>query len=69
MIILYGTPQIVRLDSFNVTDSALSAAKVAELAKFYLNWPVLMIIPQGTVQSVQLVSLNKILMFLCNRLT
>ena len=39
MIILYGTLQIVQLDSFYVTDSPLS------VENFYLNWPVLMITP------------------------
>ena len=45
MIILYETRQIVQLDSFYVTDSPLSITNIAELAKFYLNWPVLMLIP------------------------
>ena len=31
------------LDSFYVTDSPLSVTNIAEMAKFYLNWPVLMI--------------------------
>ena len=45
MIISYGTRQIVQLDSFYVTDSPLSGiTNIAELAKFYLNWPVLTII-------------------------
>ena len=61
MIIPSGTRQIVKLDHFYVTDSPLSVTKIAELAEFYLNWPVLMIIPSGTVQSVQLVNLNKVL--------
>ena len=47
MIISYGMRQIVLLDSFYVTDSPLSVTKIAELAKFYLKWPVLMIIPWG----------------------
>ena len=45
MIISCGTLQIVQLDSFYVTDSHLSVTNIAELAKFYLNWPVLTIIP------------------------
>ena len=45
MIFPYGTRQIVQLDSFYVTDSPLSVTNIAELAKFYLTWPVLMIIP------------------------
>ena len=45
MIIPSGTRQIVQLDSFCVTNSPLSVTNIAELAKFYLNWPVLMIIP------------------------
>ena len=31
------------LDSFYLTDSPLSVANIAEMAIFYLNWPVLMI--------------------------
>ena len=42
MIIPHGTGQIVQLDSFYVTDSPLS---VTNIAKFYLNWPVLLLIP------------------------
>ena len=45
MIFPYGTRQIVQLDSFYVTDSPLNVTKIAELAKFYLNSPVLMLIP------------------------
>ena len=30
-------------DSFYVTDSPLSVTNIAEMALFYLNWPVLMI--------------------------
>ena len=45
MIIPYGTHQIVQLDRFHVADSPLSVTNIAEQAKFYLNWPVLMIIP------------------------
>ena len=33
------------LDSFYVTDSPLSVTNIAEMAIFYLNWPVLMIFP------------------------
>ena len=32
-------------DSFYVTDSPLSVTNIAEMALFYLNWPVLMIFP------------------------
>ena len=45
MIIPSRTRPIVQLDSFYVTDSLLSVTIIAEVAKFYLNWPVLMIIP------------------------
>ena len=45
MIVPYGTRQIVQLDSFYVTDSPLSVTNVAELEKFYLNRPVVTIIP------------------------
>ena len=45
MIIPHGMGQKIQLDSFYVTDSPLSATNIAELAKFYLNWPVLLIIP------------------------
>ena len=34
-----------RLDSFYVTDSPLSVTNTAEMAMFYLNWPVLTIFP------------------------
>ena len=61
MIIPYETCQIVQLDSFYVTDSPLSVTKIAELAKIYLKWPVLLLIPKRMVQLVQLVSLNKVL--------
>ena len=60
MIVPYGTRQS-KLDSFYVTNSPLSVTKKAELAKFYLNSQVLMIIPQGMGQLVQLVRLNKVL--------
>ena len=33
------------LYSFYVTDSPLSVTNIAEMAMFYLNWPVLMIFP------------------------
>ena len=33
------------LDSFYVTDSPLSITNIAEMALFYLNWPVLTIFP------------------------
>ena len=33
------------LDSFYVTDSPLSVTNIAEMALFYLNWPVLIIFP------------------------
>ena len=36
---------IQSLDSFYVTDSPLSVTNIAEMAIFYLNWPVLMIFP------------------------
>ena len=45
MIIPYGMRQIVQLDSFYFTDTPLSVTKIAELAKFFSNWPVLMLIP------------------------
>ena len=35
------------LGSFYVTDSPLSVTNIAEMALFYLNWPVLMISPRG----------------------
>ena len=34
-------------DSFYVTDSPLSVTNIADMALFYLNWPVLMISPRG----------------------
>ena len=49
------------LDSFYVTDSPLSVTDKAEMALFYLNRPVLMIIPYRKGQFVKLVSLNKFL--------
>ena len=47
MIIPWGTGRFVQtsLDSFYVTDSPLSVTDVAELVMFYLNLPVLIIIP------------------------
>ena len=33
------------LDCFHVTDSPLSVTNIAEMAMFYLNWPVFMIFP------------------------
>ena len=49
------------LDGFYVTDSPLSVANIAEMALFYLNWPVLMIFPYRKGRLVQMVSLNKVL--------
>ena len=40
MVFPYGMREIVQLDSFYVTDSPLSVTNIAELPKFYLNWPV-----------------------------
>ena len=48
-------------DCFYDTDSPLSVTNIAEMAMFYLNWPVLMISPYREGQFVQLVSLNKLL--------
>ena len=45
MIIPYGMGQIVQLDSLYIADSPLSVTNIAELAKFYLNSPALIIIP------------------------
>ena len=42
MIIPYGTRQKVQLDSFYVTDIPLSVTNIAELAKFYLNRPIIL---------------------------
>ena len=39
---------ILSLDSFYVTDSPLSVTNIEKLATIYLNWPVWLIIPQGT---------------------
>ena len=50
-----------RLDSFYVTDSPLSVTNIAEMALFYLNWPVLMLFPYRKGQLVQMVSLNNVL--------
>ena len=46
-------------DCFYVTDSPLSVINIAEMAMFYLNWPVLMIFPERKGQLVKLVSLIK----------
>ena len=46
-------------DCFYGTDSPLSVTNIAEMALFYLNWPVLMIFPYREGQLVKLVSLNK----------
>ena len=48
------------LYSFYVTDSPLSVIILAEMAVFYLNWPVLMIFPFRDCQLVQLLTLSKI---------
>ena len=48
-------------DCFYVTDSPLSVTNIAEMALFYSNWPVLMIIPYREGQLVQLVSSNHVL--------
>ena len=47
------------LDSFYVTDSPLSVTNIAEMALFYLNWPVLMIFPLEEGPVSQTGSLNK----------
>ena len=49
------------LESFYVTYTPLSVTNIAEIALFYLNWPVLMIFPYGKGQLVQIVSLNNVL--------
>ena len=49
------------LDSFYVTHSPLCVTNIAEMALFYLNWPVLTIFPYRKGQLVQMVSLNKVL--------
>ena len=49
------------LDNFYDTDSPFNVTNIAEMAMFYLNWPVLMILPYREGQLVQLVSLNKFL--------
>ena len=46
-------------DCFYVTGSPLSVTNIAEMAFFYLNWPVLMIFPSMKGQLVKLVSLSK----------
>ena len=48
-------------DSFYVTDSPLSVTNIAEMALFYLNWPVLLIFSWRKGQLVKRVSLNKFL--------
>ena len=48
------------LDRFYVTDSPLCVSNIAEMALFYLNWPVLIIFPNRKVQLLKLVSLNKV---------
>ena len=48
------------LDSFYVTDSPLSVTNIAEMALFYLNWPVLIFSPHRKGQLVKRVSLNKV---------
>ena len=49
------------LDSFYDTDSPLSVTNIAEMAMFYLNWPILMISPHRKGQLVKRVSLKKVL--------
>ena len=49
------------LDSFYDTDSPLCVTNIAEMAMFFLNWPVLMIFPYRKGKLVQMVSLNKVL--------
>ena len=65
MIISYGTSLLVKTGEFKwsfgryyVTDSPLRVTNIAELAQFRLNWPVLMIIPHGSGQIVQLDSFD-----------
>ena len=48
------------LDSLYDTDSPLSVTNIAELAMFYLNWPVLMIFPYREGQLVQLLTVSMI---------
>ena len=43
---------------FYVTDSPLSVINIAEMAMFYLNWPVLMIFPYREGQLVQLLTVS-----------
>ena len=45
-------------DCFYVTDSPLSVINIAEMAMFYLNWPVLMIFPYREGQLVQLLTVS-----------
>ena len=42
---LQGGPVSPTLDSFYDTDSLLCVTNIAEMAMFYLNWPVLTILP------------------------
>ena len=49
------------LESLYNIDSPLSVTNIAEMALFYLNWPVLMIFPYRKGQLVQMVSLNNVL--------
>ena len=48
------------LDSVYVRYSPLRVSNIAEMALFYLNWPVLMIFPYRKGQLDKLVSLNKV---------
>ena len=45
-------------DCFYDTDSSLSVTNIAEMALFYLNWPVLMILPYREGQLVQLLTVS-----------
>ena len=47
-------------DCFYVIDSPLSVINIAEMAMFYLNWPVLMIFPYREDQLVQLLTVSMI---------
>ena len=47
-------------DCFYVTDSPLSVINIAEMAMFYLNWPVLMIFSYREGQLVQLLTVSMI---------
>ena len=68
MIFLWRKGQLVKLVSLNklltvsmIQIVLLSVTNIAEMALFYLNWPVLMIFPYRKGQLVQMVSLNKVL--------